>query len=332
MLGNFKKSRKHNSKSVVVENSVKALLVGINYRATRNELGGCINDVLTTRSNILSEYPNAYVELITDDTLMKPTRSNILNRLKILINTSKPGDILMFHYSGLCSQIPDFYGDEEDSTKETICPIDFIESFGSSYYNQISYDKIHNIILNVPTRVKFLMLSDCCRSDAIRDLKYDPAHYDNPNNWSYLYDPTTGTHTHNSGGGKKLTLNMCSRDAYGGGKLRIMSGCEENQNTGKDGVCTIAFWKTVQDIGGLHNFFPKLFSNNIEDLKYMRHSINSNVTGYWQRYMKSPTVLHWEHANYSTTSTVDRHGLQNQAASSSTMPFYNNAPTYLLKP
>lgn len=304
MLWNFKKRREHNSRGVVVENSVKALLVGINYTASRNALGSCINDVLITRRNILSEYPNAYVELITDDTLVKPTRDNIFNGLTTLVSTANHGDTLMFHYSGHSSQIPNFYDYEEDSiSKETICPIDFMEprilGFGYKVDSQITYDEILNIILNVPAEVNFLMLSDCCRSDAIRDLKYDPAHYDSPNDWSALRDvkqqacSLTSTHTHHIDGGRKLTLNMCSCGTCGGRELRIMRGYVENQtsaNTSK------YFWKTVQDIGGLRNFFPKLFSHNVEDLKYVQDSINRNLAEYSQRYMKSPTVIHWEHA------------------------------------
>jgi hypothetical protein len=171
--------------------SVKALLVGINYRGTSNELGGCINDVLNTKRRILSEYPTAKIELLTDDTPVQPTRNNILEKLKDLVSSSMSGDILMFHYSGHGSQVPDLHGDEEDGKEETICPIDYATPRTIMFNgrtkrvdSQIIDDEIHEIISNIPKDVKLLMLSDSCHSGTIGDLKYDFAHYQGPSEWS----------------------------------------------------------------------------------------------------------------------------------------------------
>lgn len=170
--------------------NVKALLVGINYRGTRNQLGGCINDALNTKKRLLSEYPTAQIELLTDDTPNKPTRSNILDNLKKLVNNCKPGDTLMFHYSGHGSQVQDIHGDAEDGLDETICPIDFmlprtIKYRGKTYKvdSQILNNEIHSIISVIPKGVKFLMLSDSCHSGTIGDLKNDFHHYHGPNEW-----------------------------------------------------------------------------------------------------------------------------------------------------
>ncbi|MGD0466361.1 MAG: caspase family protein [Gammaproteobacteria bacterium] len=354
-----KKQKKNQDDSIktIEDGNVKAVLVGINYRGTRNELGGCINDVINTRKQVLTEYPTAKIELMTDDTPTKPTRDNILGKLNDLVNNAQPGDTLIFHYSGHGSQVPDLEGDEEDGYDETICPIDFINrrtiivnGIRRTVDSEITDDEIHGIISNIPKNVNFLMLSDSCHSGTIGDLKYDFAHYHGPSEWrgvnnaiaeqvtapidpenraltvegglnlhfnpgattvnelfsldasvKYSYDPDTGKHNHYSGG-KKRSLNMRAPNCEGG-ELRIISGCEENQtsaDTGTNGACTRAFWDTVRSMGGLHKFFPKLFSHHIDDLKSIQDTINRNLSrfGFTQH-----SVISWDHATSSRNTS-----------------------------
>ncbi len=463
-----KKHKKHQGYSVKgEENSVKALLVGINYRGTRNQLGGCINDALATRRNILSEYPNAAIELMTDDTPNKPTRDNILEGLKNLVDNAQPGDTLMFHYSGHGSQVEDYEGDEEDGMDETICPIDFmkprmitVNGTQLRVDSQITDDEIHDIISNTPKGAKFLMLSDSCHSGTIGDLKNDFAHYQGPSEWQdnvdapqgqpqstqppalktitcdtywvyakyskelwltplndllyaqfsdnkrvikltnnippqlansndkplkahttfkqlangqyevsseelgingllttssqrapvfegslqfqvnpnaplseaisvnlgikYNYDPDTDTHNHYSNGKKRSLKMKGNMKAVGssckGGELRIISGCEENQtsaDTGTNGACTNAFWKAVQSMGGLHNFFPKLFSHNTKDFMAIEATINKYLAGYTQH-----SVLSWDHAGPCTIHAS--RDLEAFMPQQSYVPFYSS--------
>jgi hypothetical protein len=382
------KTNQADSIKTIEDGNVKAVLVGINYRGTRNELGGCINDVINTSKQVLTEYPTAKIELMTDDTPTKPTRDNILGKLNDLVNNAQPGDTLIFHYSGHGSQVPDLEGDEEDGYDETICPIDFINrrtiivnGIRRTVDSEITDDEIHDIISNIPKNVNFLMLSDSCHSGTIGDLKYDFAHYHGPSEWrgvnivgskmesgninntlgnitiaggdlsssssinaiaeqvtapidsenraltvegglnlhfnpgattvnelfsldasvKYSYDPDTGKHNHYSGG-KKRSLNMRAPSCEGG-ELRIISGCEENQtsaDTGTNGACTRAFWDTVRSMGGLHKFFPKLFSHHIDDLKSIQDTINRNLSrfGFTQH-----SVISWDHATSSRNTS-----------------------------
>lgn len=169
---------------------VKGLLVGINYRGTRNQLGGCINDALAVQKLITSNYPSADLQLLTDDTPEKPTRDNILNKLKQLVANAKAGDTLIFDYSGHGSQVPDIHGDEEDGLDETICPIDFMTRRVINYKgqritldSQITDDEINEIISDVPHGARFLMLADSCHSGTIGDLSNDFDHYQGPTIW-----------------------------------------------------------------------------------------------------------------------------------------------------
>jgi hypothetical protein len=165
-------------------------LVGINYRGTSNELGGCINDTISVKNLIISNYPDAKLELLTDDTKEKPTRDNILQKLTKLVDDSVAGDTLIFQYSGHGSQVKDIHGDEEDGYDETICPIDFMKPRvilykGVEYEvdSQIIDDEINEILLKVPRGAKLLMLSDSCHSGTIGDLKNNFLNYNGPKIW-----------------------------------------------------------------------------------------------------------------------------------------------------
>ena len=64
-------------KDIVINSNKKALLIGINYIGTQNQLYGCISDVNSIKDRIKKEGFNDIKEL-TDLTSEKPTRDNIL--------------------------------------------------------------------------------------------------------------------------------------------------------------------------------------------------------------------------------------------------------------
>src|SRR3989338_5765890 len=67
-----------------------ALLIGINYTGTPNALAGCINDTKNIQTELIKRgYPSENITILTDETLTKPTRENILNNFMRLI--SGPG-------------------------------------------------------------------------------------------------------------------------------------------------------------------------------------------------------------------------------------------------
>lgn len=89
-----------------------ALLVGINYRGTSSELNGCINDVNSAKEFILTQgYEEKDIIVLTDDTILKPTRRNIMRKLmKLILSDAKN---IYFHYSGHGTHIRDRNGDEK---------------------------------------------------------------------------------------------------------------------------------------------------------------------------------------------------------------------------
>lgn len=109
-----------------------ALLVGINDYSTANitPLRGCITDVHLQRELLIHRFgfhPNDIV-LVTDDTEIKPTRSGILEAVENhLIQQTKPGDVVVFHFSGHGSQVVNPYnrsGNVREKLNSTFVPSD----------------------------------------------------------------------------------------------------------------------------------------------------------------------------------------------------------------
>lgn len=149
----------------------KALLVGINYKNTPNELKGCINDIKHINDILVNncKYVPENIKVLTDDIPDSlPTKSNIEENIKSLIADSKEGDTLIFYYSGHGSNIKDKTKDEKDKKDELLIPLDCDEQ------GAISDDWLfENVISKVPENVTLWCFSDSCFSGTVMDLKYN---------------------------------------------------------------------------------------------------------------------------------------------------------------
>ena len=85
-----------------VHKKKRALLIGINYIGTDNELRGCIDDVNNVRSLLCSKmgFPADGITMMTDNTWIKPTRANIIAALTEFARELQPGDTAVVWYSG----------------------------------------------------------------------------------------------------------------------------------------------------------------------------------------------------------------------------------------
>ncbi|KAH3680207.1 hypothetical protein WICMUC_000472 [Wickerhamomyces mucosus] len=149
----------------------KALLVGINYIGTSNQLRGCINDVHNVRNFLIQNgYDEGDIVVLTDDQTQRikvPFRENIIKAIGWLVNGAEPNDSLFFHYSGHGSQVKDVDGDEDDGYDETIVPLDF-ETEG-----QIIDDELHDrLVKPLKPGVRLTALFDSCHSGSVLDLPY----------------------------------------------------------------------------------------------------------------------------------------------------------------
>jgi hypothetical protein len=175
----------------------KALLIGINYLNTPYELNGCIADVERMKRLLGTKGFNNF-NIMTDLTDIKPTRINILTKIRELINNSINGDLLFIYFSGHGSYKYDVNNDELDGKDELIvsCDLDYIMD-----------DEIKSIINQFSkSNVSIIGMFDSCHSGTMMDLKYN-------------YDYLKNNYIEN----KKNT--ECS------GNILMISGCMDNQTS-----------------------------------------------------------------------------------------------------
>ena len=213
--------------AVVVPSNKKALLIGCNYLGTKYELKVCINDTNNIKDKLSASYGFTNIKLMTDETVMKPTRQNIINEITGLLANAVSGDTLFILFSGHGTSYKDANNDEIDGMDELFVPLDF---------NCISDDEMKLILQNnLKTGVKLLALFDSCHSGTMFDLKYQYLDSTNYNN---------------------ATVNDKSVETIG--NVCLISGCMDSQtsadafiNNKSQGAMTWAFLDTLNKSSSL---------------------------------------------------------------------------------
>ncbi|KAJ3071908.1 hypothetical protein HDU98_004622 [Podochytrium sp. JEL0797] len=152
----------------------KALLVGINYTGTPNQLAGCVNDANNLRQFISQYYgystDPAHMVVLTDDQQhpgYRPTTQNLLSAFNWLVSGAQPGDTLFFSYSGHGGQTEDLGGERSSGLDDTICPVDFKTA------GQIDSTRLHQCLVSaLPPGVRITVIMDCCHSGTMMELPY----------------------------------------------------------------------------------------------------------------------------------------------------------------
>ncbi|KAJ3341162.1 hypothetical protein HDU93_005571 [Gonapodya sp. JEL0774] len=172
------KAAKENRRATFkVEGRRKAVLIGINYTGQgKAELKGCWNDVQNIRSFISSppfSFPTDEdnMRVLTDDPSKqperRPTRRNILEALKWLVEDVADGDSRFLHFSGHGVQREDTDGDEEDGFDESILPLDYTTQ------GPILDDELNRILVrSIPPTARLTCIFDSCHSGTVLDLPF----------------------------------------------------------------------------------------------------------------------------------------------------------------
>lgn len=151
-----------------------ALLVGINYLNTANELAGCVDDVQDMKKHLLSS--RGYIEsnivmmsddktVVTDQSLW-PNKENIIVQLKKIVGKLVTGDTFFWHYSGhgTTTHLSNEEFGKLTGQDECIVPVDL---------NLIVDDEVRDVVINkIPKGAKFRGIFDSCFSGTITDLPY----------------------------------------------------------------------------------------------------------------------------------------------------------------
>ena len=143
-----------------------AVLVGCNYPNTKNELHGCVNDVLAMKETLLTRFgfKQEDMEVLTDepDSKLKPTGANIKAALRRMVDKAQTGseNVLFFHYSGHGTRIPSVKPARPFKKDEAIVPCDF---------NLITDVDFRELVNQLPEGTSFAMISDSCHSGGLID-------------------------------------------------------------------------------------------------------------------------------------------------------------------
>ncbi len=237
----------------------RALLVGINDYKGISDLQGCLNDVTNMRDILRTflGFTNAEIRVLTDS---RASKANILYRLRWLVTGAKPGDFLVFHYSGHGSQVRDRNGDElSDGMDELICPWDM--SWDGTY---ITDDDLNAVFSALPSGVLLEVFLDSCNSgtglragEFGRPPELGAADAANAVRNRYLAPPLDIV-CRSEGEEDALQKKRLIR---GTGKTRVhhilWAGCQDNQTSADafiggsyNGAFTYYFCKTMRETGG----------------------------------------------------------------------------------
>ncbi|KAG6652856.1 hypothetical protein CIPAW_05G034600 [Carya illinoinensis] len=150
----------------------RALLCGVTYRDKTYSLKGTVNDVKRMKVLLMQRfgYRRDCIRILTEETGSEsdfsPTKKNIQESLKWLVEGSESGDSLVFYFSGHGLRQPDFNDDEKDGFDETICPVDFMQE-GMILDNEIN----STIVRPLKKGITLHAIVDACHSGTVLDLE-----------------------------------------------------------------------------------------------------------------------------------------------------------------
>jgi hypothetical protein len=159
-----------------------ALLVGINYRGTENELNGCYNDVVNVSQYLRTAlgYAPGAISVLTDGNRdspafpasVAPTRQNILAGMAALVAGMVAGDEAVFHFSGHGTLVRDRNGDELTGLDSCLCPLDY-NAPSAAGGGVITDDEIRALLVNrVPRGARLYVILDCCHNGTGCDVRF----------------------------------------------------------------------------------------------------------------------------------------------------------------
>ncbi|MET0517066.1 MAG: caspase family protein [Nitrospiraceae bacterium] len=136
----------------------RAVLIGINrYQVPGSDLRGCVNDV-NNLQKVLTQYHGFAGKDITVLTDLKATKKAMEAAIQKLVAGTKKGDVLLLHYSGHGSNVPDDDGDEADKRDEILCPTDL------DWKNPLRDDWLRKTFDKLKAGVSLTVIMDCCHS------------------------------------------------------------------------------------------------------------------------------------------------------------------------
>jgi metacaspase-1 len=211
----------------------KAVLIGVNrYRMAGADLRGCVNDVRNMKAVLTGNYgfKAAQITTLLD---FAATRKAIESAIASLVLKASRGDVLLVHFSGHGSNVPDNDGDEADRRDEILCPTDL------DWKDPLTDDFLKKTVRAMPQGVSLTFITDCCHSGTITRAVLPP---DAPVMERYLPSPwdlaavESGRRTRGTMRGSLRQSSRTSRRsrdvvAVPGMREILISGCRADQTS-----------------------------------------------------------------------------------------------------
>lgn len=188
----------------------RALVIGCNYCSSFAPLQGCANDAWNIQCLLRQslQYPESQVRCLIDFSdstasppKRRPTRENIIAELQWLTQSAKPGDNVLFYFSGYGAQQPE---SQTDGLYEGhLVPMDFADNFPEDIvhelrhcntsadsrlspdsaqravqaggYRLVPMSLITSALHSLPPTCKVTILLDCCQSSVVPLLRHSEA-------------------------------------------------------------------------------------------------------------------------------------------------------------
>jgi hypothetical protein len=116
-----------------------------------------VNDVRNLAAALVDLYDFRTSDITTLVDL-EATQKAMQTSIARLIRAARKGDVLVLHYSGHGSNVPDADGDEADSRDETLCPTDL------DWKNPFTDDWLRRTFDGLRDGVSLTVIMDCCHS------------------------------------------------------------------------------------------------------------------------------------------------------------------------
>ena len=136
----------------------RALLIGINkYQIAGADLRGCVNDVNDLKAVLVERhgFQNSDITVLADG---GATQKAMQAGIKNLVREAKKGDVIVVHYSGHGSNVPDDNGDEADGRDEILCPANL------NWDDPFRDDWLRTTFDGLRAGVNLTVIMDCCHS------------------------------------------------------------------------------------------------------------------------------------------------------------------------
>jgi hypothetical protein len=225
----------------------KAVAIGVNQYETVSGLRGCVNDV-TNLGLVLEALPgftSDQIRVLSDESA---TKRRIEEHIDWLVDGASAGDLLVLHFSGHGSRVPDAGAPEEpDGLDEILCPYDM--AWSGAY---ITDDDLRARLV-VPDGVVLEVILDACHTgDA--NVEFTAAPASDPDRQPRFLEPPASVSA--PGSARELPTTRFFRSPAGG-EVVLWSACAASQTAADaringlfSGAFTFYFCKHVRESQG----------------------------------------------------------------------------------